>query len=85
MPTVTQDGRLFEYQGDGTGGWMNSGVPTQIGSGWNIFNDIMVVNDWTGDGHADLIGRTSNGNLVLYESDGNQSDFNCTEPAVQVL
>lgn len=71
LMTVTQDGRLFEYQSDSQGDWLNNGNPVQIGSGWNIFNDIMVVNNWLGDGHADLIGRMTNGDLDLYESDGN--------------
>lgn len=70
LMAVTQDGTLLEYQGDGQGDWANNGNPTEIGTGWNIFNDIMVVNNWEGDGHADLIGREANGDLLLYESNG---------------
>lgn len=67
---VLPNGILNEYPTDGQGDWLNGGSPIQIGSGWNMFDDIMVVNNWTGDGHADLIGRMPNGNLRLYESDG---------------
>ena len=46
------------------------GVPLQIGSGWNMFNEIMVTNDWIGNGLPNLIGRKSNGELWLYNSNG---------------
>lgn len=68
---VTTNGNLYEFQGNGEGGFLNGGGATQIGTGWNMFDDIMVVNNWTGDGHADLLGRTPTGDLYLYESDGN--------------
>ena len=67
---VASNGNLYEYPTDGQGHWLNGGSPTLIGTGWNMFDDIMVVNNWTGDGHADLIGRQPNGNLRLYESNG---------------
>lgn len=67
---VLPNGNLNEYPTDGQGDWLNGGNPTLIGTGWNMFDDIMVVNNWTGDGHADLIGRMPNGNLRLYESNG---------------
>lgn len=67
---VLPNGTLEEFPTDGQGNFTNNGHPIVIGSGWTMFNDIMVVNNWTGDGNADLIGRQPNGNLRLYESDG---------------
>jgi len=49
------DNNLYLYQGNGTGGWINSsGV--QIGTGWGQFQSLAVVPDFDGDGDADLIG-----------------------------
>ncbi|GIF83659.1 S1 family peptidase [Catellatospora bangladeshensis] len=42
----------------------------KIGSGWNMFNDIMVTNNWMGDGMPNLMGRKPNGELWIYTSDG---------------
>jgi len=61
-------GQLFQYKNDGRGNW--DGGAVQVGTGWNMFNDIMVVNNWTGDGHPNLLGRTPTGDLYLYTSDG---------------
>jgi hypothetical protein len=68
---VATNGNLYEYPTDGAGDFLNNGSATLIGTGWTKFSDIMVVNNWTGDGHADLLGRTSTGQLYLYETDGN--------------
>jgi hypothetical protein len=65
----TPNGTLFQYLSDGQGNF-TTGSAVQVGVGFNIFSDIMVVNNWTGDGHEDLIGRTPAGALRLYESDG---------------
>jgi hypothetical protein len=65
----TPNGTLFQYLSDGQGDF-TTGAAIQVGTGFNIFSDIMVVNNWTGDGHEDLIGRTPAGALRLYESDG---------------
>ncbi len=62
-------GRLFNYRSDGRGAF-RSGAPLQIGSGWNAFTDIMVTNDWIGNGLPNLMGRTADGRLVIYNSDG---------------
>jgi len=61
-------GRLYNYRSDGTGFF--SGSPVQIGSGWNSFTDIMVTNNWTGNGMPNLMGRTADGRLIIYTSDG---------------
>jgi hypothetical protein len=62
-------GRLFNYRTDGFGNFLG-GQPPQIGSGWNAFNQIMVTNDWIGNGLPNLIGRKANGELWLYNSNG---------------
>jgi hypothetical protein len=61
-------GRLFNYRSDGQGNFHGSAL--QIGTGWNSFTDIMVTNNWTGNGMPNLMGRTAAGALVLYTSDG---------------
>jgi Trypsin/Tachylectin len=67
---VASNGDLYEWPTDGDGDFLNNGAATLIGTGWNEFSSIMVTNNWTGDGHADLLGRTPNGNLYLYETNG---------------
>jgi hypothetical protein len=62
-------GRLYNYRSDGSGGFLPGG-PLQIGRGWNTFTDIMVTNDWIGNGLPNLMGRTADGRLFIYNSDG---------------
>jgi secreted trypsin-like serine protease len=64
------NGDLYLYTSDGNGGWQNGGVGQRIGIGWSMFNTVLTPGDWKGDGHQTLIGRTSNGDLFLYQSDG---------------
>ncbi|HEY0698650.1 MAG TPA: serine protease [Micromonospora sp.] len=66
---MESDGDLFLYTSDGEGSFNNSGP--RVGTGWNVFADIMVTNNWTGDGRPNLLGRKTNGDLFLYTSDGN--------------
>jgi V8-like Glu-specific endopeptidase len=61
-------GRLFQYKGNGADGF--NGGRIQVGSSWNGYTDIMVTNNWTGNGLPNLMGRTSTGDLFLYTSDG---------------
>jgi hypothetical protein len=65
---MTSTGLLYQYKTDGAGKFVGSKV--QIGSGWTMFNDIMVTNNWLGDGRPNLIGRTPTGDLILYTSNG---------------
>jgi hypothetical protein len=65
---VAQDGRLLMYRGNGSGGFQ-SPYP-QIGSGWGGFTAILSPGDWSGDGHPDLLARTSVGKLLLYRGNG---------------
>jgi secreted trypsin-like serine protease len=62
-------GKLFNYRSDGYGDLV-AGKPLEIGNGWNSFNDIMVTNNWIGNGLPNLIGRKPNGDLVLYNANG---------------
>ena len=64
----TPDGTLFQYPGDGQG--LLAGTRTQVGTGFNIFKNILVTNNWTGDGLVDLMGVEPNGDLLLYELNG---------------
>ncbi len=48
----------------GTGGIINSGWGT------NVFNALVAVGDWDGDGYPDLLARTLGGDLVLYRGNG---------------
>lgn len=43
------------------------------GTGWNIYNKLVAVDDVTGDGRADIIARTFSGDLYLYQGTGNPS------------
>ena len=70
LMAVAPNGNLYEWTTDGSGNWTNNGNAIQIGTAWTMFSDIMVVNNWTGDGHADLLGRTPSGDLYLYETNG---------------
>jgi hypothetical protein len=65
---VDGGGNLLQYKGDGEGGFVGGALP--IGNGWAGFNDIMVTNNWTGNGRPNLLGRTPNGDLYLYTSNG---------------
>ncbi|MEW2519177.1 FG-GAP repeat domain-containing protein [Actinacidiphila alni] len=71
---VTRDttGNLWLYRGTG-----KAAVPfvarTRVGPGWNIFNQLVLTGDLTGDGKADLVARDSAGNLWLYQGTNNPS------------
>ncbi|ROQ31817.1 N-acetylmuramoyl-L-alanine amidase [Streptomyces sp. PanSC19] len=64
-----KSGVLWLYKGTGT-----PAVPfaprVKIGTGWQIYNDIVSTGDLTSDGKADLIGRDSTGALWLYKGTG---------------
>src|SRR5262249_34544146 len=65
----TRAGDLFIYNSDGHGGWLPTSGK-RIGVGFGVFNTMLTPGDWKGDGHQALIGRTPDGGLFLYESDG---------------
>jgi V8-like Glu-specific endopeptidase len=62
-------GNLYQYRSDGAGNF-TTGAAEKIGTGWNMFSDIMVTNNWTGNGQPNLLGVAPNGDLWLYTSNG---------------
>ncbi|MGZ4745595.1 MAG: FG-GAP repeat domain-containing protein [Oryzihumus sp.] len=61
-------GALYLYKGNGAGGFLGS--RTLIGTGWNMFDKVFGLGDFSGDGKADLMGRTPAGYLYLYRGNG---------------
>ena len=41
-----------------------------IGSGWQIYQEILSPGDFTGDGHVDVLGRRADGTLWMYAGNG---------------
>jgi FG-GAP-like repeat len=62
-------GGLFLYEGNGAGGW-TSGIPSQIGSGWQQFTALAGGGDFSGDGKPDVLAQHGDGRLLLYEGNG---------------
>ncbi|CAM5559261.1 N-acetylmuramoyl-L-alanine amidase [Streptomyces tanashiensis] len=64
-----KSGALWLYKGTGT-----PATPfaprVKIGTGWQIYNDIVSTGDLTSDGKPDLIGRDATGALWLYKGTG---------------
>lgn len=69
---VARDGSgvLWLYKGTGSRTAPFS-ARTKIGSGWNLFNNLVSVGDIDIDGTTDLIARDGSGALWLYEGTGN--------------
>ncbi|MFD3946234.1 FG-GAP repeat domain-containing protein [Streptomyces sp. NPDC058579] len=44
---------------------------TEIGTGWNTYNQIIAIDDFTGDGFGDVLGRGQDGSLWEYKGIGN--------------
>ena len=65
---VSSNGDLYLYRGNGAGGFAGGG--TRIGAGWGIFAKVFSPGDFTGDGKADILGVSSNGDLYLYRGNG---------------
>ncbi|MGZ2356717.1 VCBS repeat-containing protein [Streptomyces sp. 372A] len=68
--TRTFAGDVYYYAGTG-----DAAAPykarVKVGYGWDIYNQLIPVDDATGDGLGDLMGRTPGGTLYFYESTGN--------------
>jgi hypothetical protein len=66
--TANGDLLLYPHSGsvNGESTWYN---PTKVGHGWDGMTAILLA-DVTGDGTSDLIGRTANGDLLLYPHSG---------------
>lgn len=66
----TPAGGLFRCSGDGVGGFKNASPCTSIDSGWQIFNAIIPVGSFSGDGVPTLLARDGSGNLRRYRGTG---------------
>lgn len=64
----TSTGGLRLYRGNGLGGFIDNG--TQPGGGWNAFDVILGTGDFTGDGKADVLARTTSGSFMVYRGNG---------------
>ncbi|WP_326967807.1 FG-GAP-like repeat-containing protein [Arthrobacter sp. CG_A4] len=62
------DGSLWFYPGNGHGAY---GTARKIGDyGWEAFNSLIGIRDFTGDGKNDLLARKPDGSLWLYPGTG---------------
>jgi hypothetical protein len=62
------DGTLWLYPGTASGA-LGTGAPV-AGSSWDIYDLVIPVGDFNGDGHADLVARAPDGTLTLYSGNG---------------
>jgi hypothetical protein len=77
---LTGDGRADLLARDASGVlWLYPGTPSttapfgaraKVGTGWGIYNALLVPGDLTGDGRADIVGRDAWGVLWLYRGTG---------------
>lgn len=65
---VTQGGALRLFRGDGSGGFYAT-TPI-LDSSWGITSRTVTLDDFNGDGHADLGRITADGVFELYAGDG---------------
>ena len=62
------NGELWFLAGNGKGGF--TGSWRRIGTGWQMYAQMVTPGDVTGDGRVDLLGRTPAGRLYLYRGTG---------------
>ena len=62
------NGELWLLAGNGRGGF--TGAWRRIGTGWQMYAQMITPGDVTGDGRVDLLGRTPAGKLYLYRGTG---------------
>jgi hypothetical protein len=62
-------GDLYLYRGNGAGGFYSGS--SKIGTGWQGFDALFALRDFSGDGKPDLLARTPSGDLRLYRGNGN--------------
>jgi hypothetical protein len=59
---------VYLYRGNGVGGW---NLPrTTVATGWQQYTALTSPGDFTGDGHADVLARTSDSKLWVIPGDG---------------
>lgn len=64
----TSTGYLWMYRGNGRGGWLSR---VRVGTGWNVFDAIIAVGDFTGDQRGDVLARVpTTGTLLMYPGTG---------------
>ncbi|HKU34968.1 MAG TPA: VCBS repeat-containing protein [Paenarthrobacter sp.] len=81
--TSNADGRMFQFNGTGDGGfntYQGPDVDYGFGPGWNALDRVIGPGDFDGDGLNDLLASEPNGELYLYPS-GFERDL---KPGVQV-
>ncbi|MEU2656573.1 VCBS repeat-containing protein [Streptomyces sp. NPDC007325] len=64
-----RSGVLYLYKGNGEGDKFATRI--RVGTGWGAYNKLFGAGDYTGDGRADLLARTTSGDLYLYAGTGN--------------
>ncbi|MFI8370441.1 FG-GAP-like repeat-containing protein [Streptomyces sp. NPDC085466] len=64
-----RSGVLYLYKGNGEGDKFATRI--RVGTGWGTYNKLFGAGDYTGDGRADLLARTTSGDLYLYAGTGN--------------
>lgn len=71
----TPSGKLFLYRGTGVATATATGYKpgTLVSSGWQVYNTVFSTGDLTGDGKADLIGRTPGNANYVYAGTGTGS------------
>ncbi|MDU0314386.1 FG-GAP-like repeat-containing protein [Phycicoccus sp. M110.8] len=62
------NGELWLLAGNGNSGFL--GGWRKIGTGWQMYSQMITPGDVTGDGKVDLLGRTPAGRLYLYRGTG---------------
>ncbi|MEU6539486.1 trypsin-like serine protease [Streptomyces sp. NPDC047000] len=66
-------GDLYLYKGTGKTGSAAFSARIKVRSAWTGYNRLAAVGDFTGDGKADLLARTTGGTLYLYPGTGSAS------------
>jgi Lyzozyme M1 (1,4-beta-N-acetylmuramidase) len=69
------DGTLWFYAGTGAVNSTDEGYQSavKIGWGWNVYDEILGVGDFNGDGKPDLVARKPDGTLWFYPGTGTTS------------
>ncbi|MFF8836221.1 FG-GAP repeat domain-containing protein [Streptomyces sp. NPDC015130] len=67
----TPDGTLYLYAGKGT---IDNGGPfrtrAKVGTGWQVYDQLVGTNDLDGDAIADIVAKTPGGDLYFYKGTG---------------